>query len=210
MKYEGIERIDHIELDEQVIYVSKKHFEWASAWESEKVNLVIGDGAAFVEEQAKKGHSYHVIIQDASDPFFIDEDGSVVTLPSHVLYKDTHFEAMHKLLDKKKGVLMFQAETYNIPSNLEEIRKWKLSLENIGFEHVRYGSISISTYPTGQIGFFACHIRDDERNVCTLNDCKQDEDEMDRSGWIDWNQIMGIFKLLNGKTKYYHPRIHRR
>jgi len=31
---------------------------------------------------------------------------------------------------------MFQAETYNIPSNLEEIRNWRRSLDQIGFEHV--------------------------------------------------------------------------
>lgn len=214
LKYPLIESIDHVELDVEVINISKKHFKWASAWEHEKVNLVIGDGAAFVEKQAKEGNSYHVIIQDASDPFYTDSDGSVVTLPSHVLYKDAHFKMMHTLLQPKKGVLMFQAETYNIPSNLEEIRKWRHSLEKIGFENVRYGSISISTYPTGQIGFFASHVHDDgEEMVCKSNTCKDNsfaDDNMNTLDWIDWNRILTNFKELSGETKYYHPRIHRR
>ena len=238
LKHPHIESIDHVELDEEVINVSKRFFEWASAWEHEKVNLIIGNGATFVEDQLKKkeaggGISYHVIIQDASDPFYTDSNGSIVILPSHVLYQDEHFQRMHKLLAPNRGVLMFQAETYNIPSNLEEIRNWRRSLEQIGFEHVRYGSISISTYPTGQIGFFVSHARDgNDEFVCeshmgadtstdnSTSTCQEnshtsissfaDDDKMDKSGWMDWNRIGASYRKLSGKTKYYHPCIHRR
>lgn len=227
LKHPHIESIDHVELDEEVINVSKRFFEWGSVWEHEKVNLIIGDGAAFVEEQLKKkeegGKTYHAIIQDASDPFYTDSDGSLVILPSHVLYQNEHFQRMHKLLAPNRGVLMFQAETYNIPSNLEEIRNWRHSLEQNGFEHVRYGSISISTYPTGQIGFFISHARDgNDEFVCkshtSTSTCEENsptsisslaDDKMDRSGWMDWNRIWASYRELSGKTKYYHPRIHR-
>ena len=83
------------------------------------------------KKEAGGGISYHVIIQDASDPFYTDSNGSIVILPSHVLYQDEHFQRMHKLLAPNRGVLMFQAETYNIPSNLEEIRNWRRSLEQM-------------------------------------------------------------------------------
>ena len=108
LKYPQISSIDHVELDEEVINVSKKHLPWADAWENKRVNLVIGDGAKFVKQQAEQGNRYHVIVQDASDPFWIDEDGDMTTLPSSALYATSHFESLFKLLQHEEGVLMFQ------------------------------------------------------------------------------------------------------
>lgn len=225
LKYDMIKEIDHVELDEEVVKVSEKFFPWASSvWSDSRVNLVITDGAAFVQEQLKKKSSYHVIIQDASDPFYTDDDGETVILPSNVLYKDSHFEAMYKLLEPTKGVLVFQAETYNIPSNLVEIRKWRESLDEIGFKKSRYGAISISTYPTGQIGFFVSHASgndgdvNDENNemVCKTPACDDEEleedDEFDDSMnkvELDWRKVWDEFRKFNESLKYYHPRIHR-
>mmetsp|Transcript_7723 Transcript_7723/g.13994 ORF Transcript_7723/g.13994 Transcript_7723/m.13994 type:complete len:383 (+) Transcript_7723:42-1190(+) len=217
LKHSQIDSIDHIELDEEVINVSKEHLPWGDAWKDEKVNLIIGDGAAYVKQQADKGESYHVIVQDASDPFWLDEDGGITTLPSSVLYDTSHFESLYKLLRPKEGVLMFQAETYNIPSNLKSIRKWRGLLRDIGFGKPRYGSISISTYPTGQIGFFAAHARDDDvggERVCEAGDTCDGGDgvvveEMEILPELDWNRILAQFHGLSGKTRYYHPRIHR-
>eukprot|EP01082_Thalassiosira_pseudonana_P003195 g3491.t1 g3491 contig12:2176782-2178130(+) len=120
LKYPNVGSIDHVDLDGDVISVSKDHFPWAkSVWDNAKVNLVVGDGSQFVKEQVEKNKNYHVIIQDASDPFWIRYDGSVVILPSHVLYEEEHFQRMHRLLEAKNGVLMYQAETYNIPKQSE-------------------------------------------------------------------------------------------
>ena len=179
-----------------------------------KVNLVVGDGAKFVKDQVEKGKNYHVIIQDASDPFWIRYDGSVVVLPSHVLYEEEHFQRMHKLLEANNGVLMFQAETYNIPSNLKEISKWRGLLQNIGFDRVRYGSIAISTYPTGQIGFFVSHSRvSSDDNVCNSSDAPSTCSEIDAADssldWIDWGKLSKTFNSLTGNTQYYHPPVHR-
>jgi len=218
LKYPHIASIDHVELDEEVINVSKAHFKWADAWNDERVNLVIGDGAEFVKDQAEKGRSYHVIVQDASDPFWEDENGEVTTLPSSVLYDNSHFESLYKLLQPEEGVLMIQAETYNIPSNLESIRKWRDVLEDIGFEAPRYGTIAIPTYPTGQIGFFSAHAQNgkDEKKVFQSHDACDEgsgnsvtHDEIDKSPKINWNRILAQFNELSGKTLYYHPRIHR-
>jgi spermidine synthase len=218
LKYPFIQSIDHVELDEEVTNVSKKYFPWAKdLWQDERVNLIITDGAAFVKEKASHADNYYnVIIQDASDPFFMEPDGTFKILPSHVLYTGTHFEMMHKLLQPMKGVLMFQAETYNIPSNLQEIKKWKSTLSNIGFERVRYGSIAIGTYPTGQIGFMVAHASKNEqeemecKDTITCEDAKNATDAMNTMEWLDWNAIGQHFKALPDKTKYYHPRVHRR
>ena len=205
LKYKQISSIDHVELDEEVVNVSKEHLPWADAWNDERVNLVIGDGASFVKNQAERGKSYHVIIQDASDPYWLGEDGTVHTLPSSVLYDASHFESLYGLLRKKEGVLIFQSETYNLPSNLQSIRKWRKLLEGIGFEKPRYGSISIGTYSTGQHGFFVAHARQNgagKEKYCTF-------DKMDLLPELNWDQILAQFAHLKGTTLYYHPRIHR-
>ena len=81
LKHPQITSVDHIELDKEVINVAKQHLPWGDAWKSERVRLVIADGAAFVKELVNKDENYDVIIQDASDPFYVKTDGSVVTLP---------------------------------------------------------------------------------------------------------------------------------
>ena len=74
---------------------------------------------------------------------------------------------------------MFQAETYNIPSNLEEIRDWsRLEAKSGTNSHTSIRGLA--------------------------------DDKMDKSGWMDWNRIWASYRELSGKTKYYHPRIHRR
>ena len=207
-----IEFIDHVELDVEVIRTSEDIFPWASrVWDDERVHLHVRDGAEFVQEQLASGNSYHVIIQDASDPFYFDEDGEIVVLPSHVLYTKEHFSGMHKLLVENSGVLVFQSETYNIPSNLNEIRKWISDLSNIGFQNIRYGSISIGSYPTGQIGFMVCHALDacSEREDSKVADYSYNGiSSALRSS--EWSKLLEYYTSLSKKTIYYHPRGHRR
>merc|ERR1712032_710764 len=141
-----------------------------------------------------------------------DEDGETTTLPSHVLYDTEHFQKLHHLLKENEGCFMMQAETYNIPSNLSEIRKWKTMLQNVGFGMPRYGSISISSYPTGQIGFLVAHVKAPDEAVSESNSCGENcelrmEDQLCSEN--DDRSIEDEFKKLEGKTKYYNPRIHK-
>lgn len=181
LKYPQIESINHVELDEGVVNISRQFFPWTeNAWDNKQVNLDIEDGAEFVK-QAKK--SYYVIIQDASNPFWLAKDGSIDTLPSSTLFEEAHFQSLYQLLRPSEGVLVMQAETYNIPSNLESIRKWGNLLHGIRFEKPRYGTISIKTYPTAQIGFFVAHTRMVKEEICVMDDC---EYQMDPLPGIDW------------------------
>lgn len=229
LKYPQIGTIDHVELDDDVVHMSKQHFPWATeVWDNDRVNLVIGDGAKFVTDQAananantnnRNGYYYHAIIQDASDPYWLAEDGTVHTLPSSVLYDEMHFRNLYKLLKPHEGVLMMQAETYNIPSNLDSIRRWRNMLQDIGFEKPRYGGIAIGTFPTGQIGFFVAHAarksvagREGEERVCESDDCDDSNGKykMDNNlSVVNWNRIVDQYNQLSGETLFYHPRVHR-
>ena len=212
LKHSNIEHIDHVELDEEVIKVAKSHLPWGDAWDNDRVTLVIGDGAKFVADRAMKRYKYHIIVQDSSDPFYYQADGSVVTLPSSVLYGEDHFRNMYRLLHPTEGVLMIQAETYNIPSNLESIKEWRSLLMGIGFNNPRYGTIAISTYPTGQIGFMVSHAKADVEE-CMADDSECDEGNSDGStkqfAPMDWKRVQTQFNQLSGSTKYYYPAIHR-
>jgi spermidine synthase len=217
LKHPQVRWIDHVELDEEVINISKENLPWADAWKDERVNLVISDGAKFVKDQAERGVNYDVIIQDSSDPFWVEVTGAIEVSPSSVLFELSYFKSLYSLLRFNGGVLLFQSESYNFPNYLEAIGNWRGQLQDIGFCRVRYGSISIPTYATGQIGFLVAHAGDIKENKevsgsgdeCNEDSCNALQYSMDVLPELKWNEILSRFNKMNGKTLYYHPRIHR-
>ena len=187
LKHTSLEHVDHVDLDEDVIEVCRKHFSWGAAWDDPRVRLHISDGAAFVK-MAADGY-YDVIIQDSSDPWTWNDDGEMIPLPSAVLYTEEHFQQLHRILGDN-GILNLQAETFHIPSDLEGIVVWRRDLQKVGFERVRYGSIVISSYPTGHIGFLMC-----EKNSKSAS---SNEEIRDRFNLMEKN---------DRRTTYYHPKL---
>lgn len=190
LKHESIEHVDHVDLDSGVIEACKEHFTWGKAWDDPRVKLHIADGAAFVKEAADS--SYDVIIQDSSDPWATDEEDNIVLLPSSILYTKQHFVDIYRILTPT-GVFNFQAETFNIPSDLEGVQEWWLQAQSVGFERVRYGSLYISSYTAGQIGFMLC--------------------EKDPSEAASMEEVKRRFKIMQEKelgTTYYQPKLQER
>lgn len=190
LKHPGVEQVDHVDLDGAVISVCHEHFSWGKAWDDYRVHLHIADGAKFVQD-AEAG-SYDVIIQDSSDPFSWDDNGNKFDLPSNVLYSQSHFENLLRILGPG-GALNFQAETFQIPSDLKGIGEWRSNLLKVGFESVKYGSLAISSYPTGQIGFMLCkkHAAKDGRTP-SMEDVVRRFGELVRKGQA---------------TSYYQPKL---
>ena len=142
LKHESVVHVDHVDLDEDVIQVCKQMFPWGAVWDDPRVTLHIQDGAVFLDQVADQ--TYDVIIQDSSDPWTYDEFGAQVELPSSVLYSVDHFANLYRKL-KPDGVLNIQAETLQLPSDLEAIAKWRDLAIHVGFLEARYASIMIST-----------------------------------------------------------------
>lgn len=184
MKHKSVQHVDHVDLDGEVTEVCKKHFPWGNAWSDSRSKLHIKDGAEFVAKA--EDASYDVIIQDSSDPWDIDDQGHITPLPSAVLYTEKHFQHMYRIL-KPNGIFNFQAETFNLPSNIKGIRDWRNQALGVGFKSVRYGSMPTTTYPTGQIGLLLCEKKPSE--AATLTDMKNRFFDMD-------------------ETAFYHPRLH--
>ena len=185
LKHESVEHIDHVDLDTDVIETCKKYFHWSDAWNDPRVHLHIADGAKFVRNAADE--SYDVIIQDSSDPWKLGQNGEHVDLPSSVLYAPEHFHNIFRIL-KPNGVLNMQAESLQIPSDLDGIRSWRKLALSVGFESAMYGSIMISSYPTGQIGFLLC---EKNRSAASTNSLVENR----------FNKIVEA----NRSTTYYHP-----
>ena len=135
---------------------------------------------------------YDVIIQDSSDPWTWDEDGSIVVLPSAVLYSAEHFASIYRSL-KPDGILTMQAESIQIPSDLKDAAEWRQRALETGFQMVRYGSLLISSYPTGQIGFLLCQKGSAQEPTVS---------ESLRARYARMCEN-------NRRTTYYHPRLQR-
>jgi spermidine synthase len=195
LKHPSVTHVDHVELDEGVIQISKQHFWWTKdLWNDNRVTLHVTDGAQFV--RGIPDNFYDVIVQDSSDPEVVEEDGSTVTvLPSSVLYENQHFKDIYRILSED-GIFAFQAETYNIPSSLKGMRQWRALALKTGFQTVKYATIAIPTYSTGQIGMYLCHKR------------KQGQDIPDS---ISDGALQQRFDSLIGRpTVYYHPPLQKR
>lgn len=188
LKHDSVEHVDHVDLDAEVVDVCKKHFSWGAAWDDPRVHLHITDGAAFIHDAPDD--FYDVIVQDSSDPWTWDAQGNSVELPSSALYSKEHMTHLYRTL-RSNGVLNFQAESFQIPSDLEDAASWRKQALEIGFYSARYSSISISSYPTGQIGSLVCE--KDPPNP-GLHQLVQER----------YKRMIEAGKL----TTYYHPRLH--
>ena len=197
LKHESVVSVDHVDLDGEVTETCRKFFPWGKAWEDNRVTLHVADGAKFVAD-AKDGY-YDAIIQDSSDPYTWGDDGKKLELPSNILYSVEHFRHILRIL-RPGGVFNFQAETFNIPSDLEGISEWRNQALDVGFASAKYGSLMISSYPTGQIGFLLCRKSSDNGGdsnegsgiTPTLNDVEARFAQMVRRG---------------DRTTYYQPKL---
>ncbi|MBU1344692.1 MAG: spermidine synthase [Proteobacteria bacterium] len=135
-RHDCVKTIDFCEIDEDVITVSKEFLpELACGFDDPRVNIRIGDGNAYVQEQKNK---YDVIIVDSSDPIG----------PGEVLFKRPFYEGLKAAL-RKKGIIATQGESFFLHkecvTNLVRITKELFSVS-------AYSYILVPTYPGGHIG----------------------------------------------------------
>ena len=106
LKHPSVVQVDHVDLDEEVIKICRVHFpQWGDCWEDPRAKLHIEDGAQFV--RAVPDGYYDVVVQDSSDPWIVEADGSTSPLPSGVLYDQDHLCQLHRIL-APDGILNLQ------------------------------------------------------------------------------------------------------
>jgi len=136
----GVKEIVLCELDEKVISNSKKYFpQFNRGFDDPRTTVVFKDGHKYLQEHE---NHFDVIITDSSDPIG----------PADSLFSTGYYNIVHKALTEN-GVSVSQGECMWL--HLDLVHKLVTSCKDI-FPHVRYGNLTIPTYPSGCIGILAC------------------------------------------------------
>lgn len=132
LKYKSVEDVELVEIDEEVINVSKKYFpEIACELNNPKLKIKLNDAIEYMKNAQEK--SYDVILCDSTDP-----EGFAAGLISKEFYKN----ASRAL--KEDGIYICQSGSLLIQEN-----EFKMSLENIrtAFKYVDAIISMIPIYP---------------------------------------------------------------
>lgn len=138
LKHHEVEKITLVEIDEQVIEISKKFLPSISdnAFDNPRVNVVIGDGVEWVKTTEEK---YDIIIVDRPE-----SSGPAVSLYSPEFYKN----CKNKL--NERGILV--AQTGNWPINKFELES-QLAFASFAFKKSSCYLATVSSSVTGSTCF---------------------------------------------------------
>ncbi len=132
LKYKTVDEVELVEIDEEVITVSKKYFpEVACELDSPKLKIKLNDAIEYIK--SAKENTYDVILCDSTDP-----EGFAAGLISKEFYKNAG-----KAL-KENGIYICQSG-----SLLIQEKEFKISLENMrtAFKYVDAMVSIVPTYP---------------------------------------------------------------
>lgn len=173
LKHKIVKRADMVEIDEEVVEVSKKYLSKINekCFKDKRANLIIGDGIKYLKNTKEK---YDVIILDLTDP------GSI----SLFLYTNKFYDLVKSKLNKG-GVVSLHIET---PYMVDEVHIRIIKTLMKSFKIVRPFYNYVTTYGT-VMGFACCSDKYDAKKTC--------EKEVERT--IKERKITNL-KMLNGET----------
>ncbi len=143
VKHPGLQKVDLIEIDHNVLEACKLHLpNLAQALDNPKVNVKIQDGIEFVQTCADQ--CYDVVIVDSTDPVG----------PGEGLFTADFYQQVYRIL-KEDGLMVTQSESprFNSKVFVEIFTCYK---EIFGPESVHPYLAFIPTYPTGMWSFSLC------------------------------------------------------
>jgi spermidine synthase len=113
LRHEDLE-VDLVEIDEEVINVSKKYFPHVGDWENSRLNVIIESGMEFVAKAADQ--SYDIVLVDVTDPGTIANE----------LFEATFYAQVNRIL-KEDGLVAVQGGSYWM-----DLEAHKKILETVG------------------------------------------------------------------------------
>ena len=146
-RYNNIENIDMVEIDELVVKASIEHLPFTSNKLSDpRVNLYFEDGIKFVKG---KENLYDLIIVDSTDPIG----------PGEGLFTAEFYTDCYNALTEK-GILINQCESPYYSHNAYEMKRSYKKLNNL-FSICKAYQYHMPTYPSGHMIFcFASKVLD--------------------------------------------------
>ena len=186
-RYDDIERIDVVEIDEMVVDVCKKFLpQTACGFEDERVRLCFQDGLKFIRSRQDE---YDLIIVDSTDPFG----------PGEGLFTKEFYGNCFKAL-KDDGIMVNQHESpFYEPDAIAMQRAHKRIVEC--FPISRVYQAHIPTYPSGHwlFGFASKKYRpvldlDEERWNALGLDTKYYNTKLHRGAFALPNYVWGLLR----------------
>lgn len=136
-KYNDIEEIHMVEIDETVVQACKEHLPAVSGNLSDsRVQFIYTDGVAFVKERA---NTYDVIIIDSSDPIG----------PAKELFSYEFYQNVHRAL-KENGIMVCQSQSPIF--HLDVLTQTYTNIRQL-FPHAAVYTATVPTYPGGLWSF---------------------------------------------------------
>ncbi len=182
VKYSQISKIDLVEIDEEVIKISKKFLEeiGSEAWNDKRLEIHVDDGVKWVKKT--RDNFYDVIFIDCSDPSEF----------SNLLFSDSFYKECKRILTPR-GILATQSES---PESFRNIHINILkTLKNI-FKVSKTMYSFVPIYPSGIWSWTFASLGD-------LNLSKQNYDELlnIEKGCEIWNLNFqnAAFKMMPNK-----------
>lgn len=134
-RYDGIENIDMVEIDEEVVEACKKYLPTISCkLDDSRVNLYYEDGLKFVRS---KINEYDLVIVDSTDPFG----------PGEGLFTKEFYGNCYKAL-KEDGILINQHENPYYDVYSKTMIKTHKNISSL-FEIAKVYQFNLPTYPSG-------------------------------------------------------------
>lgn len=134
IKYKTIKSIDVVEIDSEVVRVSKQYFDIAKSFDDPRVNLHIEDGLKYVRHV---NGQYDLIIVDSTDPFG----------PGEGLFTKEFYGNCYKALNDN-GILINQHESPFYESDILAMQKAHKRIKSV-FDLALVYQAHIPTYPSG-------------------------------------------------------------
>lgn len=134
-RYQSIEKIDLVEIDEMVVEISKKYLkQTACKFDDERVTVYFQDGLKFIRKCENK---YDLIIVDSTDPFGTTEG----------LFTKEFYGNCYKAL-KEDGIMVNQQESPFYEEDAQEMKRAHKRIVET-FPISRVYQAHIPTYPSG-------------------------------------------------------------
>jgi len=141
LKYNSVERVVQVELDEAVIVACRKYIpEICGDWKDPRVDLVIGDGAKYIKDAKARGEKFDIIILDSTDPIG----------PAIVLFEKPFHQDLANCLTESGIVVRQSGLPVTMPKVMPFIRKRFLDV----MPNVKVYLAPMPTYG-GEIAFVA-------------------------------------------------------
>ncbi len=140
LRHEELEKVVMVEIDEKVIEASKEHLPGiASSFDHPKLELIVGDGIAYVEQAADAG--FDLVLVDSTDPVG----------PGEGLFTEDFYRHVLRIL-KPGGIQITQSESpHYAPELFREIYACYRRVFGGGSVHCYLAHIP--TYPSGMWSF---------------------------------------------------------